>query len=157
MLYLYLKLFTDANVTPDISQGVLWESLKAFLWGHIISYGVNSKKESIHKLKQLSGSIAKVDRLYATSQSPRLYQKRIYLQTEFDIASTAKAEQLKFRHLNYEHGDKSGKLLAQQARQSLVSRQKMRIKTSSGVIVSDHHQINAAFFEFYAKLYTSES
>ena len=57
----------------------------------------------------------------------------------------------------YEFGDKAGRLLAHQARQSYVSRQITQIQTTSGSTVSDHKQINDVFAEYYGNLYTSES
>lgn len=149
--------FTETNVSPETSKHVLWVTLKAYLRGQMISYGSNSKKESTTKLKELSDGIAEVETQYDTSPTPELYQKIFSLQTEFDWASTAKAEQLILPFgLNGDNGDKSSKLLAHQACQSFVSRQIMQIKTSSGSIVSDHVQINSAFSEFYTKLFTSE-
>ena len=142
-----LKFFIETNATPDICHGTLWETLKAFLRGQIISFTSHSKRENISKLMELSDNIAQLDAQHATSPTPALQQKQIRLQTEFDLASTAKAEHLllKARHTVYEFGDKAGRLLAHQARQSYVSRQITQMHTTSGSTVSDHKQINDVF------------
>lgn len=117
-----------------------------------------TKKENISKLKELSDNIAQLDAQCATSPTPEFCQKRIRLQTEFDLASTAKAEHLllRARYSVYEFGDKAGRLLAHQARQAYVSCQITQIQTTSGSTVTDHKQISDTFAEYYSKLYSSE-
>lgn len=41
-----IKLFIETNASPEVSQCVFWEALKAFLRGYIISYRANGKKEN---------------------------------------------------------------------------------------------------------------
>lgn len=53
-------------------------------------------------------------------------------------------------------GDKAGKLLAYRARAAMLSRHFPRIRSTSGVIVTDHKLINDAFLDFYSNLYTSD-
>ncbi len=103
-----IKFFIETNATPDISHGTLWETFKAFLRGQVLSFTSHTKKEKISKLKELSDNIVQLDAQYAPSPTPEFYQKRICLQTEFDLASTAKAEHLllRARHTSLSLGTK---------------------------------------------------
>lgn len=101
----------------------VWESLKAYLRGQIISYCANKKRRSYERLRLLADEILLVDREYSHSPSPDLVKKRMSLQTEFNTLSTQQAEYLisKSRHGYYEHGEKAGRLLAHQLRQRSVT------------------------------------
>ena len=145
----YIKLILQTSVlNPNHS----WSSCRG---SQIFSFTSHSKKENISKLKELSDNIAQLDAQHATSPTHELYQKRIRLQTEFDLASTAKAEHLllRTRRTVYKFGDKVDRLLAHQARQSYMSCQITQIQTTSGSTVTDHKQINDTFAEYYGKLY----
>lgn len=87
-----------------------------------------------------------------------LYQKWLCLQTELDLASTSKGEQLLFKsqHTFFEFGDKAGKLLAHQACQAAALLQINQIKTTSGLVTTDHKEINDAFVPFFVNLYSSD-
>ncbi len=115
-----IKMFLDINQTPGMSSSIVWESLKAYLRGQIISYCANKKRASTERIKKLADEILEFDRLYSYSPSPDIFKKRLSLQTEFDLQSTQHAEYLisKSRHGHYEHGEKSGRALAHQLRQS---------------------------------------
>lgn len=125
----------------------------AFLRGHIISFAAYNKKIRLNMQSDLSDQIKQLDMQYATP-SPDLYQRRLKLQSMFNLASTSEAEYQLLRacHLVYEQGDKVGKLLAHQIRQSYASRQILRM----GNLVSDHKDINNRFVQFYSNLYSSE-
>ena len=59
-------------------------------------------------------------------------------------------------HYNiYESGDKAGKLLAQQARQSASSRLIPKVHGQNGEIVTNHSGINNVFKQFHSDLYSS--
>ncbi len=62
---------------------------------------------------------------------------------------------IKSRHAYYENGERANRLLAHQLRQSSVSRIMPTIKTHN-TLLSDHHEINNTFLEFYQLLYYSE-
>ena len=115
-----IRTFIETNASLEVSHSTIWETLKAYLRGQIIGYASHTKKARMAKLEDLSAQILKLDNQYASAPTAELYQQRIRLQTEFDLASTSKAEQLllKSRHTFYEFGDKAGKLLAHQARQA---------------------------------------
>lgn len=113
-----ISTFLEINSTDGISSSLLWETLKAYLRGEIISHSAYIKKECNKKLFKLSDQIGKLDQIYAQHPSTSLFNERIFLQSEYNQLSTAQAEQLllKSRHLFYEFGDKPGKTLALQLR-----------------------------------------
>lgn len=56
----------------------------------------------------------------------------------------------------FETGDKTGKLLAHQARVATVSRLIPKIKSTTGEVTSDPVEINKIFCKFYSDLYSSQ-
>lgn len=104
--------------SEPISKTLLWESLKAYLRGQIISYSAHIRKLRISTIQKLSSDLDSVDQQLATSPSDDLLKHRVTLQTELDLITTNEAERLLLhsRSRYYEHGDKSGRLLAHQLR-----------------------------------------
>lgn len=137
----------------------VWESLKAYLRGQIISYCANKKRRSSERLRLLTDEILLVDREYSHFPSPDLVKKRMSLQTEFNTLSTQQAEYLisKSRHGYYEHGEKAGRLLAHQLRQRSVTQNIPAIINGQGNQCSDNEKINSCFSQFYQSLYSPES
>lgn len=95
---------------------------------------------------------------YASSPSPPLFKERMRLQTEYNLLSTDKAAYLltKAQFNVYDSGDKAGKLLAQQARQTFSSCLIPKIRSETGELVTSHKGINNAFKQYYHNLYSSE-
>lgn len=52
-----------------MSPSIVWESLKAYLRGQVISYYAKRKKANSERLKQLTDDILKLDILYSHSPS----------------------------------------------------------------------------------------
>lgn len=150
-----IDLFVSINRTPDVSATVLWETLKAYIRGQIISYAGFEKKRKKEKLCNLTKRISELDGLYATSKSPEVYKERLSLQAEFDMIITDRTVELllQSRSQSYEHGDKASKLLAHQLRQKSASHCIPQIKTDYG-ITTDPLEINNAFKNFYTSLYS---
>ena len=149
----------NKNDTDPISYSLLWESLKAYLRGQIISYSAHLNKSRKAKLQELSINIAKLDQQLAICPSPSLLKQRVELQTEFDLITTNDAERLllRSRATYYEHGDRASRLLAHQLRRQAASRMIPQIKDSLGTLHSDPTNINSVFHSFYSSLYESES
>lgn len=139
----------------DISRSVLWEALKAYLRGKIISFSSYDKKQELSKLRNISEAINMLDEQYTISPCPCLYKERISLQSEYNLLSATHKEKrlLKTRHAFYEFGDKASILLAFQSCQSNNSKMITHIKSPSGSMVYTH--ISDSFVHFYPTLYTS--
>lgn len=150
--------YLSFNQNEDTSYSLLWESLKAFLRGQIISYSSYSNKKHKTRLSELLVAIGNLDQECASDPSPELFKKRLDLQTEFDLISSKSAEQMLLltRGTFYEHSDKANRLLAHQLKRQSTSRLIPQIKNSSGILVTDPKEISASFKLFYSTLYKSE-
>lgn len=153
-----IDFFLSVNKTPDVSVSVLWETLKAYIRGEIISYSGHERKVKKAKLTELTKCITQLDTIYATSPSPALYKERLSLQAEFEVLATDHTIEMLLisRYTYYEQGDKASRLLAYQLRQTSASHQIPQIQTSTGLTI-DPKKINDEFKDFYTSLYTSEN
>ena len=147
--------FLNTSETPEVSCLTVWDALKAYLRGQIILYTANMKRKAYKERKDLTNQIKEIDQQYAPFKNPDLYKKRIELQTNFELISThvIECQLLKSRSQFYIHGDKSGKLLANQSK---AQQHITKIRMEDGTITTDHSKINDAFRNFYSRLYTSE-
>lgn len=154
-----IDFFLKINTTPGVTCSTIWESLKAFLRGHIISYCSHEKRQRQKRIVELTDLIAQLDIQHSRNPSPDLYEQRMVLQTEFNLISTQQAERmiLKSRRLWYEHGEKASKILAHQLQKSEATQFISEIKTQDGHITTNPQKINETFQSFYRELYQSES
>lgn len=108
-----ITFFFDTNASSETTSLTIWDALKAYLRGQIISFSASMKKRAQKERIDLSIQIKEVDQRYAQTKSPELYKKRVELQTRFDLLSTHSIERqlLQSKSLFYVHGDKSGKML----------------------------------------------
>lgn len=139
-----IDFFLKMNISPGIAFSTVWESLKAFLRGHIISYCSHTKKQKVKRLSELTNLISQLDKQHSITPSPDLFKQRLTLQTEFNLTSTEQSEQmiLKSRRMWYEHGEKASRILAHQLRRSETAHLIPEIKTQSGQITTDPQKIN---------------
>uniref|UniRef100_A0A669BRS1 Reverse transcriptase domain-containing protein n=1 Tax=Oreochromis niloticus TaxID=8128 RepID=A0A669BRS1_ORENI len=151
--------FLAFNKSDSVSSSLLWETLKAYLRGHIISYSANLNKNSRAKVAEISAKIQDVDNQNAINPSQMLLKQRQDLQTELDLLTTADAERLliQSRATYYEHGEKPSRLLAHQLKRRASSRTISQVKDQSGNLVSDPVSVSGIFKRFYCNLYSSES
>lgn len=157
-LHNQIQIFLQTNDSPEISRSTLWETFKAYLRGQIISLSSLKNKRRREKESKITQELVEADRVYACSPTPDLYKKRQSLQTELNLLYTAETTQLlrQSRHKYYEYGEKTGKLLAQQIKETTASRLITEIRTDSGQ-TTNPKIINDTFKHFYSKLYSSES
>lgn len=111
-----IDIFLDINQTPEMSPSTVWESLKEYLRGQIISFCAVQRKTTTERLTKLANKIQELDAIYSLQPTQTIYKYRLMLQTEYNLLSTKQAEYLilKSRSCSYEHGGKTGKLLAHQ-------------------------------------------
>lgn len=154
-----IKLFLSINQTPGMSSLTVWESLKAYLRGQVISFCAKQKRATTERLTELINKIQQLDALYSLSPTPEMYKRRLVLQTEYNLISTRQAEYLisKSRSYAYEHGEKTGRLLAHQLQQCTANQAIPEIQNDQGVRYTDTLEINTSFFKFYQTLYSSSS
>ncbi len=154
-----IKIFLEHNQTPEMPFSVIWEAMKAYLRGEIIYLSSHIRKIQTARLEELTNTILKLDATLAFTPSPALNKQRLSLQTEYNLLSTKRIENLmnKTRYRTYEYGEKTGRVLAHQLRQKTADRTITQIKDKLGNKCTEHLQINHCFYEFYSELYTSES
>ena len=150
--------FIAINKDDSVSYSLLWELLKAYLRGQIISYSAHRNTRKA-RLTELLTKIWDIDGQNAINPSQSLVKQRYDLQAELDLLTTSDTERLpdRSRATYYENGDKPSKLLAHQLKRQTTSRLIPHIKDSSGAVVSDPTSINDIFRDFYFSLYGSES
>lgn len=150
--------FLYSNQDDTTSHSLLWESLKAYLRGQIISYSSYADKTHRAKLDKLAKAILDLDHIYAAAPTPDLYKQRLNLQSEFDLLSTKDAERLLLhsRATYFEHGEKASRLLAHQLKRRAASRLIPQTLDPTGSLTSEPKAINDAFKSFYSALYSSE-
>lgn len=153
-----IDMFLQINKTPDIFSFILWETLKSYPRGQIISYVNFDKKQKRDKLIDLLKHISQLNSIYADSPSSDVYKERLSLQSEVNTltADHAVDQLLKSRSNYYVQGDKAGRLLAHQVQQAASSHLILQIWTSLDITI-DPKRINDRFKGYYTKLYTSNS
>ena len=108
-----IAFYMQTNDALDISRGILWETLKAYIRGQIISHSAQLTRTQREKRQKLTDQISEIDWQHAISPTPELLTKRISLLTEFNLLSTSETTKLinSSRHKHYECGEKIGKYL----------------------------------------------
>lgn len=110
-----LDLFFEINqnsAPPDI----VWESMKAYIRGQIISYTSGKRNIYRSKVESLENEIKQLEREHLTSQNKEFQQKLRSKRLEYNTITIQKTENAmrRTRQKFYEQGDKTGKLLAWQ-------------------------------------------
>lgn len=159
LISIAITTFLETNKTESVSPSLLWETLKAYLRGEIIAYSSHRNRERKRQKQELIDAIFELDRKYSTSPNPLLHKERISLQTQYNLISTSETERLimKSRGLYYEHGEKSGRLLAHQLKSKSAAQIISEIEDIRGSATTDPLKINDIFRDFYSDLYKSES
>ncbi len=102
------------NDTGEVSDSTLWESLKAVLRGHIISYESGLKKQRKARLSVIETRLNQLEHLLADSADPVLLEEIIALKLEYNkmISNQVNNMLLKIKQKQFELGDKPDRLLA---------------------------------------------
>lgn len=89
-----IKIFLEHNQTTGMPFSVIWEAMKAYLRGEIISYSCHIRKTQTARLEELANAILKLDATLSLKSSPNLHKQRLSLQTEYNLLSTKRIENL---------------------------------------------------------------
>lgn len=116
------------------------------------------KKKASRERLDLVKQMKEIDLQHAQVKNPILYKEQLELQVKFDLLSThsVKHQLLKCKSRFYIHGDKAGKILANQLRETKVTRHITEIKMEDSNMTTDLTKMNDSFSKFYNKLCTSE-
>lgn len=89
-----IKDFLEINTTTGTSPCTIWETLKAYIHGQIISHTSHIARQRRSNSLKLSSDILELDKNFSETTDPELYKQRLVLQTEFNLLSTNQAVQL---------------------------------------------------------------
>lgn len=149
-----IKIFLEANSNSS-SHANIWEALKAYMRGHILSYGAHKAKVNRETLAKLERGIRKLEQdHYATKKEEHLNAltrtRMLYnnLCTNKEEAAMARTN---YRY--YEYGNKTSKLLAWQIKKEKSDKCIHSILTEDGRHLDNSTAINAEFKKFYENLY----
>lgn len=147
------------NDTGEVSDSTLWESLKAVLRGHIISYESGLKKQRKARLSVIEARLNQLEHLHADSADPVLLKEIISLKLEYNkiLSNQVNNMLLKIKQKQFELGDKPDRLLARQLRSIQASRSIHQIRKKDGTLATNPRDINECFKEFYEALYESRT
>ncbi len=140
------------------SSGIIWEAMKAFLRGQIISYSSSKKKQYQKQSQLLEKEISTMERQHSKTKDAQLFQQLQSKKLEYNILSSKEAENalLRSRQRYYEHGDKIGKVLAWQIRKEEISKSITTLRSSDNKNIEHPKLINQEFLDFYKLLYKSQ-
>lgn len=147
------------NDLPETSPSVLWETLKAYIRGCIISFQAERKRRRRTELAQLEKQINQMDRENALCPSTDTYKKILSLRYRYNkILSDCITRAFLFTQQKYfEFGEKPHKLLARQLRKIESDRTITQVKSEHGDLLVSYKDINQRFQQFYEELYSSRT
>lgn len=153
-----LEHFLKINATPDVSPGLLWDTLKAYTRGLIISYSAGLKKKNQMEQRKLELVLHDLRIRYNASPSEQLGNEIQVVKTSLEGLLTKRAEKSMFfmRQRLHEFANKPNRYLANLLRNKTSSRNIPCVKDSSGFLKYDITEINNMFKSFYKQLYASQ-
>ncbi len=146
-----IEIFLDAN-SNSTSHANIWEALKAYMRGHVLSYSAHNAKEYRRALATLEKDIRKLEQdHYATKKEEHLnaLTKARILHNNL----CTKKEEAAMARTKYEYGNKTSKLLAWQIKKQKSDKLIHSILTKDGRHLDNSTTINTEFKQFYKYLY----
>lgn len=152
----HLDLFFETNQN-SASPNFIWESMKAYIRGQIISYTSGRRKKYNSMVNSLEKEIKELEKQHLTLRDTETEQKLRLKQLEYNTITTRKIENAmrRMKQKFYEQGDKAGKLLAWQIRREEAQKEIHVLKSGSNTITSPK-EINNMFKTFYEVLYSTQ-
>uniref|UniRef100_A0AAQ6AKY8 Reverse transcriptase domain-containing protein n=1 Tax=Amphiprion ocellaris TaxID=80972 RepID=A0AAQ6AKY8_AMPOC len=154
----HLNNFIQDNKTPDVSPGLLWDTLKAYTRGLVISYSAGLKKRTQMEQRKLELKLHELQIKHNLSPSEQLRGEIHVTKTALEGLLTKKAEKSIFfmKQRLYEFANKPNRYLANILKNKGSSRNIPCIKDALGILNCDNIVINDTFKTFYKQLYTSQ-
>lgn len=153
-----IKLFYETNCPSSPNSFILWDTLKAYLRGQIISYTKGLKKQYTEDIDKLEKEILLLEKDYQRNGLTDTYQSLVQKKLQYNTLNTYKIERaiLRTKQRYYELGEKAHKVLSLQLKAEESSRTINAIQTEASLISYNPTEINDAFKHFYSNLYKSE-
>lgn len=153
-----LEHFLKVNATPEVSPGLLWDTLKAYTRGLIISYSAGLKRKNQMEQRKLELELHELQAKHNESPSEQLRSEIQVVKTALEALLTRKAEKSLFfmRQRLYEFANKPNRYLANLLHNKGAGCNIPCVRDSSGLPKYDNLIINDTFKTFYKQLYTSQ-
>jgi len=152
-----IEIFLDANSNSS-SHANIWEALKAYMRGQILSYSAHKVKQIRERLTKLERDIRKQEQEYIATKKEEHLNTLKKTRLEYNNLCTSKEEaaMARTRYHYYEFGNKTSKLLAWQIKKETSDKFIHSILTEDGRLLDNSPSINAEFKQFYENLYKTE-
>lgn len=152
----HIKLFLETNSETAPSPSILWEALKAYLRGQIISFSSHRKKEYWKELELLEAEITSLAKEHLKTRSEGIHRALLRKRNQYNVSNTYKTEKalLRTRQRYYELGDKGNKLLAWPLKKQISTSMIQKIKKPDNSTTCNPKEINNCFQKFYENLYS---
>lgn len=70
-------IFLETNWQSGTSMGTLWEAMKAYLCGQVISYTISMNRRRTKRMTELVGLIRDINKRHSTTSSAALYTHHV--------------------------------------------------------------------------------
>jgi len=87
-----IDIFTSTNKPSCSNSFILWDTLKAYLRGHCITYTKGLIKSKKSKLNELESEISALEKIYHTDQKKDVYRELLNKKLEYNKMNTYQAE-----------------------------------------------------------------
>lgn len=154
-----IKLFCETNCPSSPNSFILWDTLKSYLRGQIISYTKALKKSYAAEVEELEKEILGLEKDFQQHRDKKIYSLLVKRKLQYNTLCTYRAEKdiLRTKQRYYELGEKAHKVLSWQLKKEESSRTINQIEDENGCITQNPKEINETFKKFYVNLYESES
>ena len=112
----HISFFLKSNDRGDVDDSVLWESIKAVMRGHIISYKSWKSKNQVAALKDMESELRRLEQSYQATPTTDTLGKITKLKCEYNtmLSKHVCSQMVNSRQKLFELGDKSHRLLARE-------------------------------------------
>lgn len=150
-----LKEYFTHNITPEADPLMVWQAHKCYIRGELIQMGTRKKKEIEKEKVKLTNKICELETLH--KQSLTTQSAALLLETRKSLKEILETKSRRFlffkKKIYYEHGDKTGKILAKALRGQIIQHTILGIQNKSGKIDRAMDKIANHFHEYYTALY----
>lgn len=110
------ELFCDTNCPSFPNSFILWDTLKAFLRGQIISYNKGIKKKYMAEIEELEADILKLEKQFKQSKCKDEHQLMVNTNLRYNTLHTYGTEKniMRTKQRYYKLGEKAHKILSWQ-------------------------------------------
>lgn len=147
----YFRNNLDADTNPLTNR----EAHKSFLRGHLMKWGSRKKREKEKEISKLTLQIARLESLHKQSLSISIEEELIQCRNSLKLILDLKIRKALFfkKSIYFEHGDKSGKLLAKALKDMTQTGKVQAIRDKDGKPRHKPTDIAELFRKFYSSLY----